>query len=410
MHPMSSNKHKHKVEDQWRTVLRQEKLESLRRELQLLRDYHSQEIQHNNNRLARLENEFNTAEDQYRSAHAVHTQRLRQLVDLYEDRMLSMEADFQGKLELLQQEYSSERNAIVAQHQGNRQVLLDEIEALNMQEKERQVQDERSRHQAIEEVKGRAAEDINEMRFVLESKRESLEEQIEAAELEYLQNNDHKAANYQELCAEDSKMKREIDDLVRRIERLQGAGKRVNAASRRNHQQVSEKSSVLTDKKCAALAQYQSTKTKMDVTRENQYQRVASLTARAKKCKENLQSKYDLAEQILKLIGTINRLESSVEMKAEMQGKGSDGSACIVVDKSKPKDLNLLQIVEDRYSRAVDLLEDQDERLREAKKMNKRLKAKKKRYEDGTSLNNRVLTANGGNPLFVINGRLGLEG
>ena len=406
----TSNKHKYKVEDQWRIVLRQEKLESLRKELQLLRDYHSQEVQHNNNSLARLDNDFNDAEDQYRSAHAVHTQRLRQLVDLYEDRMLSMEADFQGKLELLQQEYSSERNAIVAQHQGNRKVLLDEIETLNMQEKERQVQDDRSRHQAIEEVKGRAAEDINEMRFVLESKREDLEEQFEAAEVEYLQNNDHKAANYQELCAEDSKMKREIDDLVRRIDRLQGAAKRVNAASRRNHQQVSEKSSVLTDKKCAALAQYQSTKTKMDATRENQYQRVASLTARAKKCKENLQSKYDLAERILKLIDTINKLESSMEMKTEIQGKGGDCSARIDVDKSKPKDLNLLQIVEDRYSRAVELLEDQDERLREAKKMNKRLKTKLKRYEDGTSLNNRVLTANGGNPLFVINGRMGLEG
>ena len=404
-----SDKHKHTVEEQWRTVLRQEKLESLRKELQLLRNYHEEEVQHTNSTLGRLENEFNTAEDQYRSAHAVHVQRLHQLVDLYEERMLSMEAGFQGKLGHLQREYASERNAIVAQHHGNRQVLLDEIESLKIQEKERKVQDERDRHQAIEEVKGRAAEDINELRFVLESKREDLEEQFEAAELEYLQNNDHKASDYQELCAEDCKMRHEIDDLVRRNDRLQGAAKRVNAASRRNHQQVSEKSSLLTDKKCAALAQYRSTKTKMDVTRENQYRRIATLTAKAKEYKENLQNKYDLAERILKLIGTINKLESLMEMQNEVDGDGgAQSGACI--DEIKSTGLDLLQIVKNRHSRAVELLEDQDQRLREAKQMNKRLKAKLKRYEDGTSLNNDVLMADGGNPLFVINGRLGVKG
>lgn len=397
MYTMPNNdtrKHKHSVEEQWRTVLRQEKLESLRKELQLLRKYHEQEVQHTNNTLDRVENEFKTAEDQYRSAHAIHVQRLRELVDLYEERMLSMEADFQGKLEHLQKEYASERNAIVAQHHGNRQELLDEIESLKIQEEERMVQGERNTHQAIEEVKGRAAEDINDLRFVLESKREDLEEQFEAAELEYLQNNDHKASDYQELCAEDSKTRHKIDNLVRRIDRLQGAAKRVNAASRRNYQQVSERSSVLTDKKCAALAQYQSAKTKMDVTRENQYRRIATLTARAKEYKEDLQNKHNLALRILKLIDTINKLESSMEIRGERNGDGED----------------LLQIVENRRSRAVELLEDQDERLREAKQINKRLKAKLKRCEDGTSLNNDVLMADGGNPLFVVNGRLGLKG
>ena len=337
MSSQAMSKHKYTVEEQWRTVLRQEKLESLRKELLLLRDYHEEEVQHTNTTLDRLKNEFNTAEDQYRSAHAVHVQRLHQLVDLYEERIFSMEADFQAKLEHLEQEYASERNAIVAQHQGNRQVLLEEIESLKTQEKERKVQDERNRHQAIEEVKGRAAEDINDLRFVLESKREDLEEQFEAAEIEYLQNNDHKASDYQELCAEDSKMRHEIDDLVRRNDRLQGAAKRVNAASRRNQQQVSEKSSVLTDKKCSALAQYRSAKAKMDVMRENQYRRIATLTARAKEYKEDLQNKYDLAERILKLIGTINKLESSMEMKGERDGDddggggggGAQSGACI---------------------------------------------------------------------------------
>lgn len=400
----SNGKHKHRVKEQWRSVLRQEKLESLRKELQLLRDYHEQEVHHKNSTLARLENDFNTAEDQYRSAHAVHVQRLRQLVDLYEERLLSMEANFQGKLEDLQQEYSSERNAIVAQHKDSRQILLNEIEALNKQEQERQVQDERSRHQAIEEIKGRAAEDINELLFVLEGKREDLEEQFEAAEVEYLQNNDHKAADYQDLCAEDCKMKREINDLVRRIEQLQGAAKRVNAASRRNHQQISEKSSALTDKKCAALAQYRSTKTKMDDTRESQYRRISTLTARAKEYKEDLQSKCDLAERILKLIGTINKLESSMEM----QGKGGGGGARTGGDTNESSK-NLLEIVQSRHCRAVKLMQGQDERLREAKQTNKILKAKLKRYEDGTAINNDVLTAEGGNPLFVVNGRLGVN-
>jgi predicted phage gp36 major capsid-like protein len=83
-----------------------------------------------------------------------------------------------------------------------------------------------------------------------------------------------------------------------------------------------------------------------------------------------------------------------MEIRGERNGDGED----------------LLQIVENRRSRAVELLEDQDERLREAKQINKRLKAKLKRYEDGTSLNNDVLMADGGNPLFVVNGRLGLKG
>ena len=129
-----TSKHKCIVEEQWRTVLRQEKLESLRKELRLLQDYHEQDLAHKHATLARLESEFGTAEDQYRSTHAVHVQRLRQLVDLYEERLLSMEADFQGKHEHLQQEYTSEREAIVTQHDGNRQVMLGQIEALKTQE------------------------------------------------------------------------------------------------------------------------------------------------------------------------------------------------------------------------------------------------------------------------------------
>ena len=409
-----TSKHKHIVEEQWRTVLRQEKLESLRKELRLLQDYHEQDLAHKHATLERLESEFGTAEDQYRSAHAVHVQRLRQLVDLYEERLLSMEADFQGKLEHLQQEYTSEREAIVAQHDGNRQVLLGQIEALKTQEKGRQVQDERARHQAIEEVKGRAAEDINNLQFILEGKREDLEEQFEAVEIDYLQNNDHKATDYQDLCAEESKMKHEIDDLVRRIDRLQGAAKRVNAASRRNYQQRSEKSNMLTYKKCAALEQYQSTKGKMDHTRESQYRRIAALTAQAKEYKEDLQIKYDLAERILKLIAATTKLEMSMDMQGQ---DGIDGGACATrgntenePESGENEDLDLSQIVQNRYSRAVQLMGDQEERLREAKKTNKDLKAKLKRFEDGTSLNDDVLRANGGNPLFVINGRLGMKG
>ena len=299
-----------KVEEHWRKVLRREKLESLQKEFASLQSCHEEEVLRIDAVHSRAEQGFGSAEEQYRSAYVLHLQRIDELAGLYKEGLLHMERDFADKLEFLEHDYSSEIEAMTEQHEHKKQTLLNQISELKAKEEKLRLRDERTRHQAMEEVKGRNLEEVNDLRFVLDGKIEDLGGQYEAAEMEYLSKNDHKAVDVADLSAKDSRMKREIEDLVRRIDKLQGAFSRVNAASRRNQQQRAEKNQVLMHKKSTALEQYQRVKGKMDHNRESQYNNIASLTERAKLSKGDLQNKHDLAERILKLLHAASTLDA----------------------------------------------------------------------------------------------------
>jgi len=382
-----------KVEEHWRNVLRREKLESFQNELSSLQSCHEEEVLRIDAVHSRAEKGFYSAEEQYRSAYVLHLQRIDELTELYKEGLLHMERDFADKLDFLRHDYSSEMEAMTEQHEHKKQRLLNQISELSATEEKLRLRDERTRHQAMEEVKGRNLEEVNNLRFVLDGKIEDLGGRCEAEELEYLSKNDHKAVDVADLSAKDSRMKREIEDLVRRVDKLQGAFTRVKAASRRNQQQRAEKNLVLTEKKSTALEQYQCIKGKMDHNRESQYSNIVRLTERAKLSKGDLQNKHDLAERILKLLHVAGTMEADEGDVKDEGGKGSDSVHVDLVDEANKK-----------LSKALIGLEVQDKQLRVARKENLALRVMLKNFEDGTSLNDDVIR--NGNPLFIVNGRL----
>ena len=393
---------RNKVEEYWRNVLRQEKLESLRKDLVTLQSQHEREVGENDAVRSRLEQGFETAEDQHRSAYAVHFQRIDELVELYGERLLHMEQNFTEKLELLQHEYCSEREVAIEQHKHKKEVLQNQISELKAEEEKLRLRDERERHQSIEEVKGRNMEELSSLRFVLDGKIEDLAKQYEAAEMDYLSKTDHKAVDFANLSAKDLKMKREIEGLLRRIDKLQGAVKRVQAVSRRNQQQRAEKNQVLAEKKSKALERYQHIKSEMDQNRESQHNHTARLTAHANHCKDDLQNKHDMAERILLLLRAASKLKAG-ECDAKNDGQQETDNACSNAD-INASDVDLVDEATKKHSIALLDLQVQDDQLRKVRKENLALKAKLRRFEDGTSLNDDVVRKD--NPLFVVNGRL----
>ena len=305
-----SKLNRHEVECQWRKILRLEKLEGLRNEVKVLAERNKQELDQKERIIKLLHEGFNHSEDQFRTSVGAHLQSIDSLIDLHDHQLLGMEENFKRRLHSFHREYDPERELIIRQHEYEKQKILDRIVAMESEELRRKAEDRCNTQQMIEEIKNRNLEEINGLRFALDTKIEDLEEQFDALHGEYLQKNDHRSGDCESLTAKDTDMQKEIDQAQRKIEQLQCSMRRVKAASRQNSMKRNENNRQLLGRKNKIMEKYQFTKGKFSQFRDAQHKKLAELTKCANSSRSVLETKYELAERILKLAAAGKRLEN----------------------------------------------------------------------------------------------------
>eukprot|EP00957_Ditylum_brightwellii_P053517 4055731-Ditylum_brightwellii.AAC.1 len=121
------------------------------------------------------------------------------------------------------------------------------------EEQHRENNERQDKQQTIEEIRNRNLEDINGLRFVLDSKIEDLEEQFDSAQSDYLQKNDQKTNQLKSLTIKDKVASKEIDQRTRKIDRLQNSIKRLKKKSRQSSVQSEEQRELLLERKNKGL-------------------------------------------------------------------------------------------------------------------------------------------------------------
>ena len=446
-----------KIQNQWRNVMRLAKVQSLRRDIDVLAQSHERDVDRKDAIIQMLDRDLEEAEDQYQMALRNHMSACEKLVNLQDSRLISLERDFLNELKEIEKDFSEEKERVAKYHAHTVSEIETTIEAVENREREHELQAKHEHERYREDIKNKNLEDINVLRITLEHQIEELEKHFENAHMQYLRSTDRQTEEFKKLTRTDLEQSKQIEHKIRRIERLQSARNQWLAKINQNTRECKERNKALEAEKQQLVSHSQDLKSRMDGFRHDQARRLKRLTKFADTCKKTLRDKKGLAERILKLAERARKYETEYE-KILPFGDETTSAASSKVDDSvsneamrkieeevnelkagaqqllkapgsassreirsfaayAPKvtgpdgkpihEWHTLDLFYKKYNRALlDKLIKERERDRLLQE-NEDLQSILKQYLDGISVNEDVL--NRANPLLVVNDRLGLN-
>ena len=209
------------IQNQWRKIMRLAKVESLRKDIEIMSQNHERDVDRKDAVIQMLDRDLEESEEQYQMALRSHLQNIDTLIDLQDSRLLALENEFENDLRTLEDEFQAERDDIDRHHESEKQELVDIMEAVKADEREKETDAKHEHEQLREEIRNKNLEDINVLRITLESQIEELEKHFEHAHLNYLQNTDQRTQDFKYLTTQDRTLSREIEIKILKIERLQ---------------------------------------------------------------------------------------------------------------------------------------------------------------------------------------------
>jgi hypothetical protein len=440
-----------RVQNQWRKIMRLAKVESLRKEIEVLSQNHERDVDRKDAIIQMLDRDLEEAEEQYQTALRSHLSNLDRLIDLQDSRLLSLENEFESELAEVACEFNAEREQILKQHAAEKRDLLDIVAAVEAEEAEREAEARQEHEQTREEIRNKNLEDINVLRITLESNIEELERHFESAHLNYLQNTDQRTQDFKFLTRKDQELSREIELKIRKIERLQASLQHWRTKIAQNGRECEERNAALRAEKDQIAAHFLQLKSRMNRFRERQARRLTDLTKATAEARAKVAAKVQLAERILKQAELASKLETEQEKVlpfyqssaladetakpragAGAGAAGADGSAeapssaAALFAQDEPPEMLAKKaravgpdgrILDEwasldnffkRFNKALlsKLAVDKErDRLHEE---NRALQQLLRQYLDGVSVKSDIMDA--ANPLLVVNGRVNVTG
>lgn len=315
--------------------------------------------------------------------------------------------------------------------------LLDIMQAVEAEERDREVEAKQEHEQLREEIRNKNLEDINVLRITLDGNIEELEQHFETAHLNYLQNTDQRTQDFKYLTAKDQDLSKDIEVKIRKIERLQSSLAHWRTKIAQNVRECAERNQALQEEKEALSRHFQELKGKMNAFREHQSRRLKELAQNARVTQSTLRKNIEQSERIIKL-GELARkreterekilpfYQSSLEDEQKAQDETIAASGGKVSEERQShsttepyqphaEDAHGTHVQEweyldnfwKRYNKVLlddIVIQKEKERL---EKENQDLQSILKQYLDGISVNAEVMDAN--NPLLVVNGQIQLN-
>ncbi|GMH64866.1 hypothetical protein TrRE_jg9644, partial [Triparma retinervis] len=212
-----------KIQTLWRKIMRINKVDSLRKEIEVLSQNHERDVDRKDAIIQMLDRDLEEAEDQFGMALRTHLQNMDKLIDLQDARLLGLEQEFEDELQTLENEFDKERRLVVSQHSSEVKELNDIMTAIDAEEQEREAEARQEHEQLREEIRNKNLEEINVLRITLDTQIETLEGLFENAHYGYLQHTDQRTTEFKNLTRKDQELSKEIEQKIRKIDRLQSS-------------------------------------------------------------------------------------------------------------------------------------------------------------------------------------------
>lgn len=291
----NSNMNRLKIQNQWRKIMRLAKVETLRKDIEILSQNHERDLDRKDAVIQMLDRDLEESEEQFQMALRSHLEQVDALIDFHDSRLLKLEQGFDRDLSALDKEFVTEKNFLIDQHQEEVNELNGIIATIDSYEQEKEAEARQEHEQLREEIRNKSLDAINVLRITLDSQIEELEQQFENTHLTYLQNTDTRTTDFKNLTSKDQELSKEIEIKVRKIERYTASARHWRIKIAQSGREHGERNQLLLAEKRSIRGHFQKLKERMIKVREEQQKRLLNLTQEANNTQDSLKEQIEVS-------------------------------------------------------------------------------------------------------------------
>jgi hypothetical protein len=301
------------IQQRWLTVLRAQKTKELRAEIEVVRHTFEKTLDRKNAVIHMLSIDLAEAEEQYRLALRTHLGNVDSLIDLQNRRMSDLDQQFEYDLINLKREFELERAEIQRRHElekADLRLILENMKA-EAEREDRKLQEETSESHdtAIEKMDEEKKQMQNELIKITDGLRSQISQQYS----EFNTSAELHLKEYTDLTRADEKSAKEIEGQMRKIQKLQESISTWKSNLTNNIRECEERNSAMKAEKETIARHFKELKLKMQHWRTAEEKRLAQLVTSARSTKQDLTSKGEQAERVLRLVELCGALETERE-------------------------------------------------------------------------------------------------
>ena len=425
--------HQLQTQSHWGMVLIKEENQELHNEIPRLIQIHNHNVSRKKEVVNALHQEITALQELYRDAMIANMNRIDNLITIHDDTVVKLGCEFHDRVSMLQLQYRKEFDLIDLLYSKEKETIQHTIQTQTAKANAQTSTLRRDHSRELDEIQRRNTDIINNMRSMMESKREDLEEQVEYSQTEFVTTTTGTRSTYNQLKSKDDIMRAEISAKMHHANQLQRAIQHLRLIAKQEDAQISKRHTELVERKARAIAKWNLMQEEMTVYRTEQQTRLYDLIRRANERKDSLMHQVELAQRVTKLALSCQKWESSRDKFASLfrdgmllptacsnqEGGGGvdEGESTMNEEEETIIKQQRAVIVEcmkhlgdtthhfwNKYNLAkldVRTLEREVHRL---KTKEEEIRMKLKLYHDGIVVTNEAMMVR--NPLFVINGKM----
>uniref|UniRef100_UPI003AAE4A1B dynein regulatory complex subunit 2-like n=1 Tax=Centroberyx gerrardi TaxID=166262 RepID=UPI003AAE4A1B len=303
----------HKLNQQWRAMLRQTRDAELRSDIAVLSQTFERVLDCKDSVIKCLVSDLKEAEQQSAQALRSHQQCVEQLLALQSGRLASLQQHWSSDLEELSSEFNSEREQILALHQQESAYLEDGTFALQQRSSKVDSEAQQEYQSSRDAIKHRSIKEKHALRMQTESKVESLRRQVQQVLSSYTEATDDRHIAFESLRARDQRNAQEIDAQMRKLQKMQDSISALRAKLSSSQRESEVAAQELRAKRDEVTLQTRQLKAQLSGARAAERSRLTKLTVQSDAAAKKLQGIAAKGEKILRLAEMCRKKESERE-------------------------------------------------------------------------------------------------
>lgn len=217
----SVNLNENKLIVKWREILRNQKSEELKTDIQILSQTFERIVDRKNNVIETLTNDLEEAESQHRMISRQHDTNLEKICKLHKLRINALKEEFLNDVETLKSEIGQEKATILEKHNNEMNELQDVIFAMEQIFQEKSQDAKQEFHSMKDEIKNHENEEKTALRCQIEENMGSLFKQFQDALQQYNLDTSERRLDFERLKKKDYENSKDIDKQMKKIQKIQ---------------------------------------------------------------------------------------------------------------------------------------------------------------------------------------------
>jgi hypothetical protein len=304
---------RYRINNQWRKLMRLAKVESLRKELEILSQSHEREVDMKDAIIQMLDRDLDEAEEQYSMALRSHLSNVDALIELHNTKVRTLESEFDAELHILQREFDSERQQEISRHSREKKELLDIMSHVENEFNDQEAEARQEFESQCEEMKNKAMEELNLLNMVMMATIEELERHFESAHHHYVNTTESKTQKFKALSQKDKASALDIQRKTQRLLKLQDSVNNWKMKIAANVRECEERNRMLREEKESISRHFGELKAKMNKFRDNEGKLLTQLSTQIRRAMQTLEKQQKQAERIMKVAELNRKLETEQE-------------------------------------------------------------------------------------------------